>query len=99
VNNINVNSWANSEIVRIIKEQTTEIAWAVDSRKSQIQLPMFSKLHAIVDYGSLERYSLGSVYKSCEIGRKNDWHPMNFVTFEVFSIRVFVNAMVSPFLN
>jgi hypothetical protein len=54
LNNIQVNGWANSEIARIISEQNTEIAWALDFRKSHIQLPMFSKLHATVDYGSLE---------------------------------------------
>jgi hypothetical protein len=56
----NINGWANSEIVLIIREQNTKIAWALDSRKSHLQLSMFSKLHAIVDYGSLERRSLGS---------------------------------------
>jgi hypothetical protein len=64
--NVNVNGWANSEIVHIIREQNTEIAWALDSRKSDIQLSMFSKLHATVDYGSLECNSLGSVHSSCE---------------------------------
>jgi hypothetical protein len=59
-----VNGWANSEIVGIIGEQNTEIAWALDSRKSYIQLPMFSKPHATIDYGSLERHSLGSVLSS-----------------------------------
>jgi hypothetical protein len=66
LNNINVNGWANSEIAHIIREQNTEIAWALGSRKSHIQLPMFSKLHATVDYGSLERHFLGSVDSSCE---------------------------------
>jgi hypothetical protein len=75
-------------------EQNTEIAWALDSRTSHIQLPMFSKLHAIVDYGSLERHSLGSLHCSCEISRKNNWRPMNFILFEVFSIEIFVNAMI-----
>jgi hypothetical protein len=31
--------------------------------------------------------------------RKGNWRPMNFITFEVFSMGVFANAMVSPFLN
>jgi hypothetical protein len=66
LNNINVNWWANSEIVHITREQNTEIAWALDSRKSHIQLPVFSKLHATADYGSLERHFLGSVHSSCE---------------------------------
>jgi hypothetical protein len=66
LNDINVKGWANSEIAHIIREQNTEIAWALDSRKSHIQLPMFSKLHATVDYGSLERHSLGSLHSSCE---------------------------------
>jgi hypothetical protein len=66
LSNIKVNNWANSEIVHIIREQNTEIAWALDSRRSQIQLPMVSKLHATVDYGSLERHSFGSVHSSCE---------------------------------
>jgi hypothetical protein len=66
LNNINVNAWADREIVDIIREQNTEIAWAFDSRNSHIRLPMFSKLHATVDYGSLERHSLGSVRSSCE---------------------------------
>jgi hypothetical protein len=66
LNNINVNGWANSETVHIIREQNKEIAWALDSRKNHIQLPMFSKLHATVDYGLLKRHSLGSVHGSCE---------------------------------
>jgi hypothetical protein len=45
------------------------IAWALDSRKSHIQLPIFSKLHATVDYGSLQRHSVGSVHSPWEIGR------------------------------
>jgi hypothetical protein len=66
LNNINVNRWANSEIVHIIREQNAEIAWALGSRKSQVQLSMFSKLHATVDYGSLKRHSLGFMPSSCE---------------------------------
>jgi hypothetical protein len=66
LNNINVNSWANSEIVHIIREQNTEMAWTLDSRKSHMQLPVFSEFHATVDYSSLERHSLGSVHSSCE---------------------------------
>jgi hypothetical protein len=31
--------------------------------------------------------------------RKVNWRLMNFIPFEVFSMGVFVNAMVSPFLN
>jgi hypothetical protein len=64
--NINVSGWTNSEIVHIIKKQNTEIAWALDSRKSHMQLPMFLKLHVAVDYGSPERHSLGSMHSSCE---------------------------------
>jgi hypothetical protein len=63
---MNVNCSANSEIVHIIREQNTEITWAFDSRKSNIQLPMFSKLSATVDYGSLDCHPLGSVHSSCE---------------------------------
>jgi hypothetical protein len=66
LNNINVNGWANSEIVHIIREQNTEVAWALDSRNNHIQLPMFSKLHATVDPGSLERLALGSMCSSCQ---------------------------------
>jgi hypothetical protein len=66
LNNINVNGWENSEIVHITRDQNTEIACVLDSRKSHIQLPMFSTLHATVDSGSLERHSLGSVRSSCE---------------------------------
>jgi hypothetical protein len=94
LNNINVNGWANSEIVHIIKEQNTEIAWALDRRKSHMQLPVFSKLHATVDYSSLEHQSLGSVHSSCEISSKSNWLFMDFIPFEVFSMGVFVNAMV-----
>jgi hypothetical protein len=65
-NNINVNGRVISEIVHIIKEQSTDIARAPDFRKSHIQLPMFSKLYATVDYASLEYCSLGSVHSSCE---------------------------------
>jgi hypothetical protein len=50
----------------IIREQNAEIAWALYSRKSYMQLPMSSKPHATVDYGSLERHSLGSVHSSWE---------------------------------
>jgi hypothetical protein len=60
---------------------------------------MFSKLYAAVDYGSLERHFLGSVHSSCEISRESNWRPMNFIPFEVFSMGVCVNAMVSPFLK
>jgi hypothetical protein len=66
LNNIRVKGWANSEISHIIREQNTKIAWAPNSRKSHVQLAMFSKLHATVDYGSLKRHSLGSVRSSCE---------------------------------
>jgi hypothetical protein len=66
LNTINVNGWARSEIVNIIREQNTGIAWALDSRKSHIQLLTFSKIHATVDYGSLKCHSLDSVYNSCE---------------------------------
>jgi hypothetical protein len=66
LNNINLNGLANSEIVHIIREQNTEIAWALDSRKSHRQLPMVSKLHPTIDDGSLERHSLGYVHSSCE---------------------------------
>jgi hypothetical protein len=66
LNNINVNGWANIEIVHIIREQNTEVAWTLDSRNSHIQLPMFSKLHATVDYNPPECHSLGSVDSSCE---------------------------------
>jgi hypothetical protein len=66
LNKINVNGRANSETVHIIREQNAETAWALDSRKNHMQLPMFSKLHATVDYGSLECRSLGSVHSSCE---------------------------------
>jgi hypothetical protein len=66
LNNINVNAQANSEIVHIIREQNTEIAWALDSRNNHIQPPMFSKLHTIVNYGSLQGHSLGSVHSSWE---------------------------------
>jgi hypothetical protein len=66
LSDINVNGWANSEIVHIIREQNAEIAWAPDSRKSHIQLPMFAKLHATVDYSPLERHSLGSEHSSCK---------------------------------
>jgi hypothetical protein len=66
LNNINVNGRAKSEIVHIIKEQNTEIAWALDSKKSHIQLTIFSALHATLDYGSLKRHSLGFVHNSCE---------------------------------
>jgi hypothetical protein len=62
----NINGWANSEIVDIIREQNIEMAWVLDSRKSHIQLPMFSKLDATVNYGALERHSLGYVHSSCE---------------------------------
>jgi hypothetical protein len=62
----NINGWANSEIVPIIRGQNTEIAWALDSRKSYIQLLMFSKLHTTVDYALQERHSLGSAHSSCE---------------------------------
>jgi hypothetical protein len=65
-NNIKVNGWANSEIVHIISEQNTEIAWVLDFRKSHIQLPMFSRLHATVDSGALEPHFLGPVRSSCE---------------------------------
>jgi hypothetical protein len=34
-----------------------------------------------------------------KISRKSNRHLMNFIPFEVFSMEVFVNAMVSPFLN
>jgi hypothetical protein len=34
-----------------------------------------------------------------KINRKSNWHPMNFIPFEVFSMGVFVNAMVPPFLE
>jgi hypothetical protein len=34
-----------------------------------------------------------------KISRKNNCHAMNFIPFEVFSMGVFVNPMVSPFLN
>jgi hypothetical protein len=61
-----MNNLTNSKIIHIIMEQIAEIAWALDSRKSHIQLPMFSKLQATVDYGSLERHSLGSVHSSYE---------------------------------
>jgi hypothetical protein len=66
LNNIKANGWANSEIVHIIREQNTEIAWSLDSRKGHTQLPMFSKIHATVDYGSLEHRSLESAHSSCE---------------------------------
>jgi hypothetical protein len=62
----NVNGWANSEIVHIIREQKTEIAWVLDSRNGHIQLPILSDLHATVDYGSLEHHSFGSVHNYCE---------------------------------
>jgi hypothetical protein len=65
LNNIKVNGWANREIIHIIREQNTEIAWALDSRKSYKQLPTFSKLHATVDYGSLECHCLASAHSSC----------------------------------
>jgi hypothetical protein len=94
----NVNGWGNREIVPIIREQHTGIAWALDSRKSHEQLVTFSKVPATVDSGSLERHSLGSAYVPAEIGRKSNSGPMNFIPFEVFSMEVFVNAMVSPFL-
>jgi hypothetical protein len=70
LNNIKINGWANSEIVHIISEPNTEIAWALDSRKSHIQLPMFSKSHATVDYGSLEHCSLGSMQFLRELAAK-----------------------------
>jgi hypothetical protein len=66
LNNINVNGWANAEIVYIAREQNAGIPWALDSRKNQTQLPLFSKLHATVDYGLLERHFLGFVHSSCE---------------------------------
>jgi hypothetical protein len=34
-----------------------------------------------------------------KISRKSNRRPMNFIPFKVFSMRVFVNAIVSPFLN
>jgi hypothetical protein len=34
-----------------------------------------------------------------KMSRKSNWYPTNFIPFEVFSIGVFVNAMVSPFLS
>jgi transcription initiation factor TFIID subunit TAF12 len=49
LNNINVNGWANHEIIQIIREQNAEIDWRLYSRKSHIQLPMLSKFHATVD--------------------------------------------------
>jgi hypothetical protein len=66
LNNIKLNGWANSEIVHIIREQNTEIAGTLNSRKSYIQLSMFPKPRAIVNYGSLERHPLESVPSSCE---------------------------------
>jgi hypothetical protein len=34
-----------------------------------------------------------------KINSKSNWHLMNFIPFEGFSMGVLVNAMVSPFLN
>jgi hypothetical protein len=34
-----------------------------------------------------------------KISGKSNWRPMNFIPFEVLPMGVFVNAMVSPFLN
>jgi hypothetical protein len=34
-----------------------------------------------------------------KISCKSNWRSMNFILFEVFSMGVFVNAMVSLFLN
>jgi hypothetical protein len=99
LNKINVNGWTNSEIVHMIREQNTEIAWALGSRKSHIQLPMFSKLHATVEYRSLERHSLDLCTVPAKISRNSNWRPIKVISFEVFSIGVAARAMVSPFLN
>jgi hypothetical protein len=53
-----INGSADSEIVHLVREQNPEIPWALDSKKSHIQLLMSSKLQATVDYGSRERHSL-----------------------------------------
>jgi hypothetical protein len=34
-----------------------------------------------------------------KISRKGNWNPLSFIPFEVFSMRVFVNTMISPFLD
>jgi hypothetical protein len=88
LNNINVNGWANSEIVHIIREQNTEIAWGLDSRKSHIQLPVFSKLHVTVDHGSLEVIPWDLCTVPARISRESHWRHMNFISFEVFSMGV-----------
>jgi hypothetical protein len=46
---------------------------------------------------SVISWDLGAI--PAKISRKNHWRPMNFIAFEVSSMEVFVNAMVSLFLN
>jgi hypothetical protein len=66
LNSIKINGWANSEVVDIIREQNAQIDQASSSRESHILLPVFQKLRAIINYGSLERHPLGYVHSSCE---------------------------------
>jgi hypothetical protein len=51
LNNIKVSALANREIAHIVRNQNTEMAWARDARKSQIQPAMFSELHGTVKQG------------------------------------------------
>jgi hypothetical protein len=34
-----------------------------------------------------------------KISNKSNWRPMNFIPFNVSSMEIFINAMVSLFLN
>jgi hypothetical protein len=99
LNNINVSGWAKNEIVHIIREQNAEIAWALDSRKSHIQRLIFSDFmrQSITARWSIIPWDLCTV--SARVSHKGNWRPMNFIPFEVFSMGVFVSAMVPPFLN
>jgi hypothetical protein len=99
LNNININSWATDKIVHIIKEHNTEIALALDSRKSGIQLLMFLKLHATVVTAGWSVIPCDLCTVPAKISSKIKWHRMNIIPFEIFSMGVFVNVMVSPFLN
>jgi hypothetical protein len=97
--NINVNGWANGEIVHIIREQNVEIAWALTPERATCSCPCSQNFmrQSITARWSVIPWDLCTVHVKISI--KSDWHPMNLIVFEVFSMGVFVNAMVSPFLN
>jgi hypothetical protein len=99
LNSIKVNGRENSEILHAIREQIQRSPGVLTPETATESCPCSQNFmrQSITARCIVIPWDLCAV--PAKISRKGIWRPMNFIPFEVFSMGVLVNAMVSPFLN